>query len=609
MKRSSGVARAAAALTVLGLLTGCDLYDAGLLHLGSTAPPLDSGTPFVNDCGNGRVDEGEECDTAIEQGETGACASECEPLDACSPQAPTGELCQRMCVTLQITAAINGDECCPEGLSPADDSDCGVCGDGITGPNETCEPAANCVTRDDCSATAACLRSTFRGDPDSCTSACRVTLIETCTSGDGCCPPGCNSQSDDDCSATCGNGIVEVQNNETCEAGSTSPCPTTCDDGIACTMDVPSGTAEQCNLSCSHLAITAPAHGDGCCPAGATSLNDDDCLPVCGNLMLEAGEACDPCPADCNDSNACTTDTRSGTGCSVVCSHPAVTTPTSGDGCCPNGANANNDTDCPADCGNGVVEAGEDCDGGGRCSAQCALVLPSSLVHRYSFNGTGTSALDTMGTAHGTVVNTTLSGNGRVTLAGSGTQYVDLPDGILSALTDVTIETWTTWQGGVNTHHLFDFGMNNGGQNPSSGLDTQYFYLNPGDGSSEMVVGMNFTPAVNDYAVADLQLRVTPPLSAGTRRHVVVTFRDPGASSTKTLRLYVDGVDKGSFSIPVSTSGTDNRLRSLDDRNVWLGRSNYSTSTYAGSVEEFRIYNAVLSGAQVTTNFNAGPNP
>ena len=41
-----------------------------------------------------------------------------------------------------------------------------------------------------------------------------------------------------------------------------------------------------------------------------------------------------------------------------------------GDGCCPAGCNLTVDSDCSATCGNGVVEAGETCDGV-NCPTDC----------------------------------------------------------------------------------------------------------------------------------------------------------------------------------------------------------------------------------------------
>jgi cysteine-rich repeat protein len=48
-----------------------------------------------------------------------------------------------------------------------------------------------------------------------------------------------------------------------------------------------------------------------------------------------------------------------------------ITLPIDGDACCPAGADATNDDDCPSVCGNGVVEPGETCEGAG-CPTSCA---------------------------------------------------------------------------------------------------------------------------------------------------------------------------------------------------------------------------------------------
>ncbi len=38
---------------------------------------------------------------------------------------------------------------------------------------------------------------------------------------------------------------------------------------------------------------------DGCCPAGANALTDNDCLPVAGNGICEPGEDSSSTPQDC----------------------------------------------------------------------------------------------------------------------------------------------------------------------------------------------------------------------------------------------------------------------------------------------------------------------
>ncbi len=111
----------------------------------------------------------------------------------------------------------------------------------------------------------------------------------------------------------------------------------------------------------------------------------------CGNGQLDPGEKCDKalppwktgaCPKtakDCDDKLACTDDAPTGSECNVTCAHTQVTKAKSGDGCCPPGATSLTDKDCPVQCGNGALEAGETCDPGiksgpGKCktAADCA---------------------------------------------------------------------------------------------------------------------------------------------------------------------------------------------------------------------------------------------
>src|SRR6185503_17155109 len=83
-----------------------------------------------------------------------------------------------------------------------------------------------------------------------------------------------------------------------------------------------------------------------------------------------------PTVADCDDHMACTTDEVLGSACQAECYNGEITTPHDGDGCCPSGGNAGNDSDCAATCGDGVVSAGETCDTGihsgpGQCPTSC----------------------------------------------------------------------------------------------------------------------------------------------------------------------------------------------------------------------------------------------
>jgi len=329
-----------------------------------------NGTP----CGNGVLDQGEECDPGIAAGNTGACPTSCpDDGDPCTGETVVGQAsdCSARCEAPAITECTSGDQCCPMGCDTSTDDDCGaVCGNGVVEGDETCD--GNCPTEMDCDDGDACTNDALTGDAASCDAACENTDVTACTDDDGCCPNACDATNDNDCSATCGNGAVE--GNETCDGN----CPTSaadCDDADACTTDTLNGSATNCTAECQNTDITMCINGDGCCAPGCNAINDDDCMPMCGNGVVEGSESCDGnCPTSCDDGNACTSDTMTGdsSSCDVACTHADITAcggAGNSDGCCPAGCNSTNDGDCSPTCGNGVVETGESCDG--NCPSSC----------------------------------------------------------------------------------------------------------------------------------------------------------------------------------------------------------------------------------------------
>lgn len=98
---------------------------------------------------------------------------------------------------------------------------------------------------------------------------------------------------------------------------------------------------------------------------------------TCGDGVIGPGETCDPsdsCPTDCSDSNTCTTDSLQGAAitCDVVCSNVPITACVA-DGCCAAACAPGADPDCAA-CGNGIVNAGEQCDDGDLDNTDSCLV-------------------------------------------------------------------------------------------------------------------------------------------------------------------------------------------------------------------------------------------
>ena len=262
-------------------------------------------------CGDGVLDPGELCDPGIAEG-AGACPTSCAAGN-CSTAELVGDpnACTAQCIVSPL-ACMDGDGCCPEGCEGTTDGDCSnACGDGIVEGPEACD--GNCPTSCDDGNT--CTTDTLLGSAAACSAQCSFDPIATCQSGDGCCPAGCDASRDNDCapSQMCGNGIVEA--GESCDGN----CPTSCNDGNACTSDVMNGTAASCNVTCTNAAITSCQSGDGCCPAGCTFANDNDCActpKTCAQVGAECGMIDDGCGSTVACANTCSTiELCSGTTC------------------------------------------------------------------------------------------------------------------------------------------------------------------------------------------------------------------------------------------------------------------------------------------------------
>jgi acetylxylan esterase len=209
-----------------------------------------------------------------------------------------------------------------------------------------------------------------------------------------------------------------------------------------------------------------------------------------------------------------------------------------------------------------------------------------SLVHRYSFSETGgTTFADSVG---GPVWNGTLPGggvlaDGHLTLSAGSQQYASLPAGIVNSLSNFTIMAWVNLNSSSNWSRIFDFGNNT----------TTNMFLAPQNGLTGKLRFAMTTNGGNN----EKQINCSSTLSTGMWHQVAVSL------SGGTGILYLDGGAVG------TNSGMTLNPASLGSTvNNYIGKSQYPDPCLDGSLDEFRIFKAALSPAEITATCVLGPN-
>lgn len=208
-------------------------------------------------------------------------------------------------------------------------------------------------------------------------------------------------------------------------------------------------------------------------------------------------------------------------------------------------------------------------------SAQFA-VTPGAIYAHWKFNETsGTTANDSAGTRHGTVVGGSWAVgkiNNAVALVGANNSYVTLPTGVVSSLNDFSIATWVFVDANRTWARVFDFGTGTG----------NYMFLSPSSGGN--TVRYAITTGSDEQPINS-----TSVLSPGAWHHLVVTL------SGTTGKLYVDGVAVGtnsSMTLKPSSLGSTTQN--------YIGKSQWPDPLFNGRVDDFRIYSRALSDTEVS---------
>ncbi len=248
------------------------------------------------------------------------------------------------------------------------------------------------------------------------------------------------------------------------------------------------------------------------------------------------------------------------------------------------------------------------------------------VTHRWSFNSAdpvtnGIVIPDAISAAPGVVVGTGATRNGTMlTLPGNTTgnfaanaisSYLDLPNGIVSGKTNMTVEIWATVVSPKTWQRLFDFGrmdiIGSGGGEISNTSGA------PGASASSdnFMLAAQRDSNINDHRLAarlngatEVGINNTTTTSLGTQYHYIATFQvGIGVNPTTGGRFayYRNGTLTSSFD-------TNFRLNQIEDVNNWLGRSQYSGNSNSNiAYNEVRLYDYALSQSQITASGIAGP--
>ena len=294
-------------------------------------------------------------------------------------------------------------------------------------------------------------------------------------------------------------------------------------------------------------------------------------------------------PVTCTDGDCCPEDADKTEPGACGCGTPDVDADEDGtfdcDDACPNDAGKV----ALGACGCGIPETD---------TAQLAScsTLEASLIHRYDFEGGGKVVKDRVGTSDGTVEGSAeqsqLEGKGVLQIAGGA--YVNLPNGLVSKLTAVSLEFWVGWNGGKSWQRVFDFGASTAvPPEYMVSYGKSYLFFTPLSSYGSARFGYSLNGSANETAIS------LGETLAASSNHVVCVI-DTVADK---MLLYFNGKKTGEAT-------TSNALSAVNDVNVWLGRSQYQADTaFSGTYHEFRMYDKALSAKEVAASHAGGPDP
>ncbi len=223
----------------------------------------------------------------------------------------------------------------------------------------------------------------------------------------------------------------------------------------------------------------------------------------------------------------------------------------------------------------GVLASGKETTASNEVKASTGAELHTQLKFD---EASGTSAADATGNAHAGALDngaTWVAGQSGNAVALDGKDdYVSLPGGVVSDLSDFSIAAWVYLNATQTWARLFDFGDDRG----------RYMFLTPKGGSGKVRYAVSTVYGYNEQVIDG-----DAALPTGQWVHVAVTL------SGRVGTLYVNGVAVGSnpnIDFPPFQVGATPQN--------WIGRSQFKNDPYLnGKVDDFRIYDGALSATEV----------
>ena len=204
------------------------------------------------------------------------------------------------------------------------------------------------------------------------------------------------------------------------------------------------------------------------------------------------------------------------------------------------------------------------------------------LAHRYSFT---TDVWDSIGMAHGALMGDAAVTNKALQLDGSAGGYANLPGGLISGCSAVTLEFWATFGANASWARVFDFGNING----SSGQN--FLFFTPHNAAAAEQLG---------FAVAAGGVNLTAPGTLDNRAVHVVCIVDP---TNNYCAIYTNGVLQNASTAALPA------LTGVSSAWSFIGRSLFSADAWLkATIDEFRIYDGRLTPQEIAVNDAYGPN-